>query len=364
MSLSVDISLRLGKFALEAAFEAGPGVTAIFGPSGSGKTTLINAVAGLARPERGRILVGDTVLFDARTGIDLPCHKRRIGYVFQDGRLFPHLSVEDNLLYGQRFSDRKLPAGPVVEMLGLEGLLTRKPAHLSGGEKQRVAIGRALLADPQVLLMDEPLAALDAARKDEILPYLERLRDADRVPVLYVSHAMSEVARLANHLVLLRDGKVARQGPLDDILADPAAVRDIGLREAGALITARVAASDVGDGLSELATSAGKLFLPKLDLPEGAMLRLRIQASDVILSKDHPDGLSALNILPATVSEIYEGGGPGAAILLTSGTDRILARITMRSARALKLRAGMKCFAILKTVSVAPRDIGGQISDR
>lgn len=364
MSLSVDISLRLGEFTLAADFVAGPGVTAIFGPSGSGKTTLINAVAGLVRPASGRIAFGDTILFDEVMGIDLPSHKRRIGYVFQDGRLFPHLSVRDNLIYGQQFAEQILPVDPVVEMLGLGALLSRKPATLSGGEKQRVAIGRALLSDPRLLLMDEPLAALDTARKDDILPYLERLRDANRLPILYVSHAMSEVARLANDLVLLRDGKISRKGPLEDILADPSAVRDVGVREAGALILARMVKPDAGDGLSELATSAGKLFLPKIDMPEGASLRLRIQASDVILSKDRPDGLSALNILPATVGSIHTGEGPGAAIALNSGTDRILARVTARSARVLKLREGSKCFAILKTVSVAPRNVGAQISSQ
>ncbi|MFY0690615.1 MAG: molybdenum ABC transporter ATP-binding protein [Paracoccaceae bacterium] len=362
MSLQLDITHRFGDFRLEVALDAPRGVTALFGPSGSGKTSLVNAIAGLLRPDQGRVVLDGRVLLDTEAKIFVPPHQRRIGYVFQDARLFPHMSVRDNLTYGQRFAARALPVEPVVDLLGLGGLLARMPARLSGGETQRVALGRALLSDPQMLLMDEPLAALDTARKDEILPYLERLRDEAGLPILYVSHAMVEVARLATTLVLLRDGRISRAGPVAEVLSDPEAVRDLGVRDAGAILEATVTQRDAGDGLSALASSQGQLFLPMVDLPEGAKLRVRIQASDVILSKDRPEGLSALNILPVTITALHEGAGPGVAVALSSGEDRLIARITRRSAKALELRQGAQCFAVIKTVSVAPVDVGGQIA--
>jgi molybdate transport system ATP-binding protein len=212
MALEVDVEHRLGAFRLAVAFIAQDGVTALFGPSGSGKTTLVNIIAGLIRPERGRVAVGGTVLVDCAAGTWLPPHRRRIGYVFQDGRLFPHLTVRRNLLYGRLFTPRLERAASleqVVELLGIGDLLQRRPASLSGGEKQRVAIGRALLADPRLLLMDEPLAGLDEARREEILPYLERLRDRARLPIVYVSHVAAEVERLASTVVRLEAGRLA-----------------------------------------------------------------------------------------------------------------------------------------------------------
>lgn len=204
MSVSIDISHHQGDFRLNAAFEAGPGVTTLFGHSGSGKTTLINAIAGLLTPDKGRITVNGRILYDQNAKVNIPAHKRRVGYVFQDARLFPHMTVRKNLTYGQRFNRRTAqPHNDVVAMLGIGPLLDRYPGALSGGEKQRVAIGRALLSAPEILLLDEPLAALDETRKEEILPYLERLRDHARLPILYVSHSVAEVARLANTMVVL-----------------------------------------------------------------------------------------------------------------------------------------------------------------
>ncbi|MEM9432709.1 MAG: molybdenum ABC transporter ATP-binding protein [Pseudomonadota bacterium] len=358
MSLRVRISHKIGATDLDVDFQASGGVTALFGPSGAGKTSVINAVAGLLRPDAGRITFEDEVLFDSDQSIDTPVHRRRAGYVFQDARLFPHLDVAGNLEYGQRFATRKLPMAPVVDLLGLGALLSRRPTTLSGGETQRVAIGRALLADPRLLLMDEPLAALDAARKDEILPYLDRLRAEAGIPILYVSHAMAEIARLADTLVVLRGGRVLRQGALDDVLSDPEAVPDLGVREAGAILNATMLKTDTGDGLSELRTSAGRLLLPGVDAPSGAGLRVRIRASDIIISRDAPQGLSALNVLPCTVGMLHEGDGPGVAVALTSGSDRLVARITARSAAALQLSPGSSCFAIVKAVSVSQGDIG------
>jgi molybdate transport system ATP-binding protein len=357
--LSVAFRHRLPGLSLDVAFQAPRGVTALFGRSGAGKTTVINAVAGLLCPDAGRITVGDRVLFDSATRCNLPPAARAIGYVFQDARLFPHLTVRQNLTYGQWAARRGRGEDPdrIIALLGIETLLPRRPGTLSGGERQRVAIGRAILSNPQILLMDEPLAALDDARKAEILPYLERLRDEIDLPILYVSHAMTEVARLATTLVLMDQGRVTAAGPVADILADPATAPTLGLREAGALLMARVAAHD-GDGLTRLDSAAGPLWLPQLAAPIGASLRLRILAQDVMLATERPQGLSALNILPATVQDIRLGDGPGALVRLAAGDEAILARITRRSASALALKPGQPVFAVLKAVSVARENVG------
>lgn len=361
MSLQVDIRHRFDSFALDVRFEAGPGITALFGRSGGGKTTIINAVAGLLRPDDGRITLGEETLFDAAAGSSIPPQARGLGYVFQDARLFPHLTVKENLTFGTRYAP-KGRSGPalneVVVLLGLEGLLGRAPGTLSGGEKQRVALGRALLSRPRMLLMDEPLASLDGPRKQDILPYLERLRDGPLgLPVLYVSHAVDEIARLADRLVLLQEGRVARQGPLFEVMADPAAVPLLGVREAGAVIEAQVLAH-ASDGLSTLAISAGQLELPGVRADVGAKVRLRVLAQDVILSRDQPRGLSSVNVLPVTVEAIHPGDGPGAAIALRAGSDRLLARVTARAVAEMALTPGMACHAILKATTVAPGSIG------
>ena len=226
MNLEVDVSRRLGAFTLEARFTTDSGLTALFGPSGAGKTSLVNIIAGLLRPDRGKITVQEKVLVDTERGVFVPKYRRRVGYIFQEPRLFPHFTVRQNLLYGRWFTparERREQLDHIVELLGIGGLLDRGPALLSGGEKQRVAIGRALLASPHLLLMDEPLASLDEARKSEILPYIERLRDESRVPIVYVSHSVSEVMRLASTMVLLAGGKVTATGTVSEImgLQDP-----------------------------------------------------------------------------------------------------------------------------------------------
>lgn len=358
MSVSVHIQQRLGDFALDVAFESEGGVTALFGPSGSGKTSVINAIAGLNKPDTGRIQLGGRVLYDSGDGINVPPHKRRIGYVFQEPRLFPHMSVAQNIDYGRRNQLYSTPNDGGLSVLGIAHLMERYPRDLSGGEAQRVAIARALTSQPEVLLMDEPLAALDDTRKAEFLPYLQAFVVKTSIPVFYVSHAMSEVAQLADHLVVMREGRVARSGALGQILSDPAAISDIGVREAGAIVTVTVTRANDSDGLSALATSAGRLFLPRVQAEDGATLRVRIRASDVMLSKDKPDGLSALNILPCTVTQLHEGQGPGVAVALRSGGDTLMARITRRSARAMGLRAGSSCYAVIKSVAVAPTDLG------
>jgi molybdate transport system ATP-binding protein len=358
--LEVRLSHAFGGFTLDAGFTAPQGITVLFGRSGSGKTTIVNAVAGLLRPQAGRIAIGETVLSDTGARLWLPPHKRRIGYIFQEGRLFPHLTVRQNLRYGAWFAPKVAPRedmGRVVEMLGIGPLLERRPGALSGGEKQRVAIGRALLSAPRLILADEPLAALDEARKQDILPYFERLRDEVDVPILYVSHSASEVARLATTVVALEGGRVIAQGPAAEVLGDPG-VLPTGAREAGAFLTARIARHH-DDGLTELSAGGVALFLPRLAQAPGTALRIRIAAHDVILSRGAPVGLSALNILPGTIAEIRAGEGPGALVALDTSAGRVLARITRRSVAALALEPGASIHAVLKTVAVAPGDVGG-----
>ncbi len=359
MTLQIALRHRFAGFALDVAFDAPPGVTALFGRSGSGKTTVINAVAGLLRPDTGKVTSDGLVLLDTAQGVNLPPHRRRIGYVFQDARLFPHLTVRQNLLYGRWFA----PGGPgvgldrIVDLLGIGPLLSRRPGALSGGERQRVAIGRAILANPRLLALDEPLAALDEARKAEILPYLERLRDEVHLPILYVSHAIAEVARLADTVVLMEAGRVTAAGPAAALLSDPETAPGLGLREAGAVLSARVSVQD-DDGLTLLDSTAGPLWLPRVAAPPGTRLRIRILAQDVMLATVRPMGISALNILPATVRDIRQGDGPGALVRLDAGDGVLLARVTRRSALALQLAPGRPVFAILKAVSVAQENVG------
>lgn len=351
--ISVHVQKSLGAFQLDASFEAPMGVTAVFGRSGSGKTSIVNAVAGLLRPDAGRISVGDAVLYDAGRRINLAPQRRRVGYVFQDARLFPHMSVIKNLSYGGTHE-----ADRVIKVLGLGDLLDRMPAGLSGGERQRIALGRALMCDPQLLLMDEPLAALDAPRKAEILPFIERLRDEVHIPIIYVSHDVSEVARLATTIVVIDAGKVTTAGPVGTVLSQPEAVPQVGVRAAGAVINARVAARLLDDGLTELAFSGGRLMLPGNLGTLGQTVRLRIPAQDVILATHAPRGLSALNILPVQITRIEQGRGPGVAVGLKAGNDQLLARVTRRSAQRMGLAVGQQVYAIIKATAVGPEDVG------
>lgn len=363
MTLSVALTHRLGRFDLDVAFDAPPGLTMLFGQSGSGKTTVINAVAGLLKPQAGRVALDERVFQDSARRIWLPPHRRDLGYIFQEGRLFPHLTVRQNLGYGRWFARRDTPReslGRVVEMLGIGHLLDRRPALLSGGEKQRVAIGRALLAGPRLILADEPLAALDEARKAEILPYFERLRDEAAVPILYVSHSPAEVARLATTVVALQDGRVARIGPPSEVLGDPT-FAPAGLRGIGAVLEARVVAHHA-DGLSELTAGGVQLFLPRVDLEPGRALRIHIAAHEVTLSLQRPEGVSALNILPGHVEAVRPGEGPGAIVSVHTPAGRVLSRVTRRSVAALGLEPGLACHAIVKTVAIAPEDVSGAIS--
>lgn len=361
MTLSVTLQHRFDSFDLDVAFEAPPGVTVLFGQSGSGKTTIMRAIAGLITPDAGHIALDRDVLLDTANKKVLPPHMRQLGYIFQDDRLFPHLTVKQNLMYGARFAkNRQGPSSDrVIEILGISHLLNRRPGRLSGGEKQRVAIGRALLSRPRMILADEPLASLDEARKAEIIPYFERLQSEIDTPMLYVTHSVSELTRLANHVVVFEAGRVLQAGAVSDVMSDPVGLGE-SVRRVGSLLKATVLRHHE-DGLTELDAGGTSLFLPRLDHALGTSVRLRVAAHDIMLARKRPEGLSALNILQGTVSAIRHGSGPGTMVSLQTSAGPCLVRITARSAKALELEIGVTCFAVIKTVAIAPDQIGGSL---
>ncbi len=361
MTLEVDVEHQLGAFKLAARFRAESGLTALFGRSGAGKTSLINVIAGLLRPDRSHIAVDGEVLVDSDRGVFVPPHRRRIGYVFQEPRLLPHLSVRQNLLYGTWFTpraERTTSFDHVVDLLGLGGLLDRRPAGLSGGEKQRVAVGRALLVSPRLLLMDEPLASLDAARKDEILPYIERLRDDLRIPIVYVSHSVPEVSRLATTMVVLSDGRVEASGPVAEITSRLDLFPLTGRYEAGAVLESRVAAHDDAVELTTLQSAAGPLRVPRIAVEVGTAIRVRIRARDVMIALQRPEHLSALNVLAGRVAEIGPAGGPIVELRLECGGAMLLARITRQSVQTLGLVPGKPVYAVIKSIAFDRRSLG------
>ncbi len=356
--MSCDIALQhsFGAFQIEANFRlAAPGVTALFGPSGAGKSTIINAIAGLMRPHEGRIVFDGETLLDTARGIALPARARRIGVVFQDARLFPHLSVQTNLLYGWRRASAKASAAEIealITLLGLNALLHRRPRTLSGGEKHRVALGRALLANPRALLLDEPLASLDAARKAEILPYLERLAREAKIPMLYVSHSLDEVARLADRMIVLSEGRVKAEGSVFDVMARLDLFTGKDHLIPGAVLEATIEGHDEANALSALSFTGGRLIVPRVPRAKGEKIRIRIDAEDVMLALTEPKEISANNILPAIVAAIHAGDGAYADVQLVLGEARLVARITRRSAERLALAPGSKVFALIKSVTV------------
>ncbi|MFC4171780.1 molybdenum ABC transporter ATP-binding protein [Microvirga sp. GCM10011540] len=357
MSLDVDIRHRQGAFTLQACFRSEGRLTALFGQSGSGKTTLVNAIGGLVRPSEGRIVVNGRVLVDTPAGTFVPKHRRRVGYVFQEGRLFPHLNVRQNLLFGRWFTpraERRASFDGIVGLLGIGHLLTRQPSTLSGGEKQRVALGRALLTDPQLLLMDEPLASLDEARKAEIYPYIERLRDEGDVPIVLVSHSVPEIARLATSIVVLSDGRVKASGPATDILTHASLFPHAERLEVGALIDTHVLRHEDVYDLTTLQAKAGILTVPRLDLPVGAPLRVRLRARDIMLSLKAPEGLSALNVLPGTIFGIDAPDGAGVDVVVDCAGDKLVARLTRKSVEGLGLAPGLPVHAVIKSIAFDP----------
>ena len=354
MTLEIQFDHQRGGFHLTVDTQLpGRGVTALFGRSGCGKTTLLRCVAGLERSARGRLVVNGATWQDAARFI--PADRRPIGYVFQEGHLFPHLSVQKNLLYGYRripVAQRVVPPDEAIRLLGLESLLMRRVTEISGGQRQRVAIGRALLTSPRVLLMDEPLAALDAISKAEILPYLERLHDELSIPVLYVSHSIDEVSRLADHMLLMEDGKVRAAGPLQELITRG----DLPLAHsegAAAVIEANVVRHDDRHHLTELAFDGGTLVISRHEFPQSRRIRVRILARDVAINLSPPLDSSVLNCLSAQVLDVSDDPHPGHVLVrLAVGSKILLSRITRRSLERLALLPGMQVFALVKSVGI------------
>lgn len=376
--MSQDIAIRLSMpragFALEVDLQLpGQGITVLFGASGSGKTSLLRAVAGLERARSGLVRIGPQVWQDDGQGLWMPTHRRPLGYVFQEASLFEHLDVRGNLLYGLKRAARsgaqpqmggapgvqmKPQPEPVrdvlaaaVDLLGIGHLLDRRPAQLSGGERQRVAIARALATQPRLLLLDEPLASLDPARRREILPWLERLRDESRVPMLYVTHSIDELARLADHVVVLEAGRVKEQGAAAEVMSRGSgalAQSD----EAGALLHARVVDRSEAWQLARTEFDGGHLWLRDTGLAIGSAVRLRILARDVSLALHEPQGISVQNVVPAVVQALEESSSAQVMVRLRCGPTVILSRITRRAAHELSLAQGMPVWAMIKAVAV------------
>ncbi len=350
--LRVDLTLRRGAFALEARFAAPtPGVTALFGRSGAGKSTLVNIVCGLLAPDAGTVSLDGQVLTDTAAGTSVPVEQRRIGYLFQDGRLFPHMSVEDNLRYGLKRARAPHPISfdEVVALLGLAPHLAHRPHQLSGGERQRVALGRALLSQPRLLLLDEPLAALDLARRQEVLPYLETLRHRLQIPIIYVSHQFEEVLRLASHLVLLDAGRVIADGPVSELSLHPQLHALVGPELTGAVIDAQVLRINT-DGDAQLAVGNGTLSAHAPGAAPGARVRLQILARDVVVSLKSLQGVSLRNALQGQVSALVSDAH-GVLVSVDVGGVIVLARITAAAARALGLRGGTAVWVLFKAVA-------------
>ncbi len=360
MMLDIWINKRLQDFVLDVAFTSSAPLLALFGRSGSGKTTLINCLAGIATPDSGRIVINGHVLFDSEAGIKLLPEQRRIGYVFQDALLFPHLSVERNLFYGARHSSEAsaIDAQQVIELLGIGHLLARRPATLSGGEKQRVAIGRALLSNPRVLLMDEPLASLDGERRHEILSYIESLRDRLRIPIVFVSHSVAEVSRLADEVILLSEGKVLASGATQDVMGRIDLFPHTGRHESGAIIETQVRSHDDAYELTVLDFDGGSLAMSRIDAHPGDPIRIRVRARDVALATSRPENISFANILQGRVEQLTDDAGAMMEVRLRVGSACLVARITRRSAHALALAPGKSVYAMIKAAAIDRRSIG------
>ena len=355
--LEVDLTLQRGAFRLAASFSAPtPGVTALFGRSGCGKTTLVNLIAGLIRDGEGRIALDGEHWLDSARGVRVPAEQRRIGYVFQDARLFPHYSVRGNLLYGAR----ELPRGhfdDVVALLGLDALLSRRPGGLSGGERQRVALGRALLRQPRLLLLDEPLASLDQSRREEVLPFLERLRDHYAIPMIFVSHQFDEVLRLATHLVVLDGGQVAVAGDVGEVSLAPALRGIVGTEAVGAVVDGVVRSVDAATELANIDVGGQKLQVSSRHLQTGQAVRLQLLARDLILAVQEPHGLSVRNQLRGRVDSISPDGS-GDLVTVDVGGITLLSRVTPAATQELRLAPGIELWVLVKAVSVSHHAIG------
>jgi len=368
--IQIQINRQLGNFRVSAQFESQTrGVVALFGQSGSGKTSIVNMIAGLLTPDSGRIKIDGRVLFDSDHKINLKIHERSIGYVFQESRLFPHLSIRSNLNYGRKRAPknaRQIDFEEVISVLGIGHLMDQKPRTLSGGERQRVALGRALLANPDILLMDEPLASLDAARKSEILPFIEMVRDRFNVPIIYVSHSMDEIIRLADTLVLVNDGEIAAVGPVEELTSRIDLRRLTGRYDAGSVIAATVEKHDEEYGLTHLTFNDKNIRVPRVQAPVGITARVRIRARDVSLALDKPDNVSQLNVFSGKISEIGErrNNDDGTEshdidICVDIGVP-LWVRITRWSLDQMQLVEGKEVYALIKSTSIDRQSLGQQ----
>jgi len=352
--IEIDITRQLPGFALAARLTVPErGISALFGRSGSGKTTLVHAIAGVIRPDEGHIRVGTEVFFDHARGINQPIEERGVGCVFQDSRLLPHLSVVSNLRYGlararRRGRQQTIHLDAVVDLLGIRSVLHRHPQGLSGGERQRVAIGRALLAQPRVLLMDEPLASLDMPRRSEILRYIERLRDDFALPIVYVSHSIDEIIRLADHLTVLSDGRTVATGELISVMSDPANAPLFGRYEAGVVLDCLVVRHEASYQLTVLSFPGGELRVPQIDLAAGAHVRVHLRAREVALSLAEINGTTISNQLRGRLVELVPRNGPYIEALVAVGPTFVRALVTRESRERLKLEPGVEVWILIK----------------
>ncbi len=355
--LRVSAIKKRDGFVLRADFEAPtPGVVALFGRSGCGKTTLVNLIAGLLAPDEGRIQLDDTVLTDTGGDVFIMPERRRIGYVFQDARLFPHFSVRGNLCYGLKRSSRggatpSIGFDEIVSLLGLSGLLDRRPHQLSGGERQRVGLGRALLSQPRLLLLDEPLASLDAPRREEVLPYLETLRERLALPMVYVSHQFEEVLRLATHVVLMDVGRVVAQGTLGEVSLLPELRAIVGSDSVGSVLDGIVTRIDPSRDRADLQLGGGSLYVSLRNVPVGSRVRVQLLARDIILATERPHGLSVRNELQGVIAELTAEDQDALLVKVDIGGAIVLARITREAAQALSLQPGRRVWVLVKAVS-------------
>jgi molybdate transport system ATP-binding protein len=356
MSLRVELKLRRGDFDLDVAFEAPrPGVTALFGRSGCGKSTTISLVAGLAPPDSGRVTIDEEALVDTARHIDVDARHRRIGVVFQDSRLFPHLTVRANLDYGaarvRSDAPRPVNRDDVLGLLGLEGLLDRRPHELSGGEKQRVALGRALLMQPRLLLLDEPLASIDAARRGDVLPYFEMMRDTFSIPIVYVTHQFDEVLRLATRVVLLEGGRNVAEGDIAAVSRHPALRAIVGPDAVGAVLSGRIESIDAG--IASVRVGDALLRIEHEDAMPGQRIQIQVLARDVIVATEPPRGLSVRNVVAARIVSITPDVGRAVLVELDIGNAAtLLARITTRASQELSLASEMQAWVLIKSVSL------------
>ena len=355
--MGMSVALRaVGPIPLDIALQVNPGeVLALVGPSGAGKSPVLRAIAGLWRPTQARVSVAGQVWADSATGLWLPPHRRRLGFVAQSYALFPHMTALQNVIAALDHlprADRRAEAQRLLALVNLPDLQDRRPAELSGGQQQRVAVARALARRPLALLLDEPFSAVDRATREKLQTEILALRADLAMPVVLVTHDLNEAQLLADRMVVIAGGQVLGQGTTAEVMADPAALRFMGIREVASLLSARIAAQEA-DGLTRLDTATGPLFLPAVAGAVGDRLRVRILAHEVILSRARPIGLSAQNILPAVVADIRPGDGPAVLVRLMVGDEPIIARITRRAVQALALEPGDGVHAVLKTMSIA-----------